>query len=261
MNRAVGYIYFAVIIFSIGTFNSTVTSGQNIRPGRAEAEDLNRRAIASFGEKRFSNAIELLEKAIKADPEFADAHFNLGTVLATAERPYEALKHIQKGLELNPDSHIGYNQLGTAYDKLEKTDLAISAFQKALEIKPDYALAQFNLGAAYVWAGRLKPGEASLEKAARLDPSNAEIKLYLGAIYSRQGRHSEAIATVKKLTRESPKNERANLMLCRLYLLADDRQSALDMYQSFKTVNTALADQMFKSIFSGQVLSLPGKQP
>lgn len=259
MNRADKCLRLAIVIvtFSFGSFILSETHGQEIKNNRLEAEELNRQAVSRTGEKRFDEAIELLNNAIKLAPEFVEAHLNLGTVHQYAGRPEIAVGHIKRGLQLDPRSHIGHNQLGVVYDELGKLDMSIESFKTATELKPDFALAHFNLGAAYAWTGRLKPAEAALQKATRLDPSNVEIRLYLAAVYAKQARPSEAIAKVKEITRESPDHETANLMLCRFYLLADDRRSALSVYQSFKSVNAPLAEQMFKSIFKDKVVILP----
>jgi Flp pilus assembly protein TadD len=221
------------------------------------AESLNRQAIVKLTAEDYNGAIELLNRAIATAPSFAAVHMNLGSAYMLSGKPEEAIPHLKRGLELEPKSHEGFNQLGVAYDKLKKRDLSIEALKKAVEIKPDYARGYFNLGAAYMWSGKEKQAQEAFEKAAQLNPEQDEIQLYLAVIYARKGKYREAIAQTQKVTQRTPGNEEAQLILCKIYLLADDRQAALNIYQSFKAVNAPLAERMFKSIFSDKVLFVP----
>jgi tetratricopeptide (TPR) repeat protein len=47
-------------------------------------------------------AIEELRRAVAADPNYAEAHFNLATLLRRRGDAAEAAPHFQKAFELNP---------------------------------------------------------------------------------------------------------------------------------------------------------------
>lgn len=228
--------------------------GQDNAGSIARAEDLNRQAILRIGNKNYDDAIALLDKAIKTYPGFAEAHMNLGTAHMLAGRPKDAIAPLRKGIELDPTAYKGFNQLGVVYEKLGRTDDAVRNLRKAVELKPDYALGYFNLGAAYLWSERLDEAERALETAARLDPGNNEIKLSLGVVYAKQKRFAKAVAEVKKVADKDPTHEEAGLILCRLYLLSNNRDAALSLYQTAKTTNITLAEEMFKSIFGDRIL-------
>ncbi len=262
MNRAarVSYLFVvSIVTFSFISIISFETSGQDVQAKMAQAEDLNRQAIIRVSEKRFAEAIELLTKAVGLEPKFAEAHMNIGSAYLLSGRPEDAIEHLRKGLSFDPKSHKGNNQLGVVYEKLGRLDDAVAAFNRAIKLKPDYPLAHFNLGAAYLWANKLKQADLWLHKAARLDPTNDEIKLYVGVLYAKQDRFREAIAEVRPVTQRQPGHDEANLTLCKIYLLANDRESALNLYQNFKAVNVPLADEMFKSIYSDKIVFVSDK--
>lgn len=241
---------------------STETRGQRGVDDWAKAEELNGIAVKQISDKDYDAAIESLSKAIEFQPRFSQAHINLGTAHYLAGRPETAVGHIKKGLEVDPRSYKGYNQLGVAYDKMRKDDLAIEALKKAIELKPDYAFAYFNLGKAYLYGSRFKQSEAALRKGLQYDPANDDGRLHLATALAKQERYPEAIAAAKTVTRNQPGNDNANLILCQIYLLANDRESALGMYQSFKATNTSLADELFRSIFRGQTVDAsPSARP
>jgi tetratricopeptide (TPR) repeat protein len=249
------YSFFFILVTFFFGFINTVAQGEEVN-GEG-VEQINRKAMELVAEKRYPEAIVLFEQVIERQPTFAPAHLNLGSAYLLSGQPNTALGHIKRGLELDPDSPIGNNQIAVVYNRLGKLDLAIEHLKKTVQLKPDYALGQFNLGAAYLANNRLKPAAAALEKAARLDPNSNDVKLYLGVTYARQSRFSEALAQVKAVTKKQPDHYMANLTLCTVYLMANDRQSALDIYQSFKSVNVPLADEMFRNIFSGKVIVAP----
>jgi tetratricopeptide (TPR) repeat protein len=252
-------IAFFIVIFSSVTFLTRDVDGQTKTAARAAVEDLNRQAVQLINDKKFDPAIQLLSNAIEIDPSAAELHLNLGSAYLLSGRAEIGLGHIKKGIELDPRSYKGYNQLGVAYDNLRRDDLAIEALKKAVELKPDYAFGYFNLGKAYLFTNRWKQAEAALDKGLKLDPSNDDGRLHLAAVYARQERFREAIAFAKAVTKNQPDNATANLVLCKIYILANDRESALGMYQSFKASNVPLAEEMFRSLFSNQILDVSKK--
>ena len=65
----------------------------------------------------------------------------------------EAITHYQKALQINPDYAEAHNNLGNALLQKGRVDEAIAQYQKALQIKPDYAEAHDNLGNALLQKG------------------------------------------------------------------------------------------------------------
>ncbi len=251
-NFIVGLLFFAV--FPGGA------SGQD-NSNSAKARELNNRAVALVGEKKYDEAIGLLEEAARLKPEYADAYMNLGSahmLAGRAEKGAELLKH---SIELDPKCPKARNQLGVTYEKLGKYDLAIESLKKSVELNPDYALGNFNLGATYLWAGKSKLAEEYLAKAEKLDPYKTEVKRYQAVLYAKKGRYTDAIAKMRDVMKITPDDEEANLILCKIYLMANDRQSALNMYQSFKAVNQPVADQMFKWIFADKLVFANDQRP
>lgn len=230
------------------------SSGPDNAGSVARAEDLNRQAILRIGDKNYNEAIDLLEQAIKTYPGFAEAYVNLGTAHLLAGRPKDAVAPLRKGIQLDPAAYKGHKQLGVVYEKLGRTDDPIRNLRKAVALKPDYALGYFNLGAAYLWSEQLDEAQRALENAARLDPGNNDINLTLGDVYAKQKRFATAVAEVKKVADKDPTHEEASMILCRLYLLSNNRDAALSMYQTAKTTNITLAEEMFKSIFGDRLL-------
>lgn len=71
---------------------------------------------------------ELLKKAVRLDPSFADAHLELGNFYYQGHRYAEAVPEFQQALQLDPGLTNAYYSLGQAYVRLGKKDLAEKEF-------------------------------------------------------------------------------------------------------------------------------------
>lgn len=69
-------------------------------PGESK-EDLNEKAFAQIQAKNFPEAVRLAEQAVKLDPEFAPARFNLGLALYRLEQYQEAAPHLEAAYAKN----------------------------------------------------------------------------------------------------------------------------------------------------------------
>ncbi len=76
--------------------------------------------------KQFSEAIEMLEKAIDIAPNYADGYALLALINNNLGRAEKVIPLIEKGMELNPNYTFEYPyNLGRAY-------YALSEYQKAV---------------------------------------------------------------------------------------------------------------------------------
>jgi len=92
-------------------------------------------------------AIELYERALQLAPNSAEAHYNLGIILAGQKRMPDALPHFQRAAELSPQSSLAQYQLGVALASVGKWPGAEAAMRHALELEPHSHKAQQLLAA------------------------------------------------------------------------------------------------------------------
>ena len=88
-----------------------------------------------------------LERALSINPDFADAHSNLGNVLLAQGRLDEAAQCYHRALALKPDLAGAHNNLGIVLAAQGRFEEASRCFQQALARKPDFIDAYNNLGA------------------------------------------------------------------------------------------------------------------
>lgn len=100
--------------------------------------------------KAFLQAIPYLTQALRINPYFTQAHYNLGIAYQGIGFYDEAINEYQKALygTIQPYFANIHNNLGVCYFMKGWTDLAIWEFKQALSIKPDFSDARFNLDLA-----------------------------------------------------------------------------------------------------------------
>jgi Flp pilus assembly protein TadD len=113
--------------------------------------------------KQFDEAAIALQRAIQLDPASAPAHYNLGGVLLAQFEFARAIPAFQAAIALNPNWPDAHNNLGLAFRGVAKHHDALAAFKRALALKPDYASAHWNLSWTLLILGDLKPGWLEFE--------------------------------------------------------------------------------------------------
>ena len=87
-----------------------------------------------------------IRQALRIDPEYVKAHYNLGNILLKQGKTEEAITHFFQAIKINPDFVRAYNKIGLILFKLGKFDRAKVFFSKAIQIDPNYEEARKNLG-------------------------------------------------------------------------------------------------------------------
>src|ERR1700678_755768 len=78
----------------------------------------------------------------------AAEHLSKGMVLAQSGDINGAIVEYRKALKIDPDFADAHNNLGLALEKNKNLDAAIAEFREALRVAPDDAVVHFNLGIA-----------------------------------------------------------------------------------------------------------------
>jgi Flp pilus assembly protein TadD len=149
-------------------------------------------------------AIAHFQKALEIQPDFAEAHYNLGNALFQKGMKDQAAIHYWRAVEIQPDFAPAHNNLGTVLLEQGRVDEAIAHFQKALDSQPDFVDALNNL--AWVLAtspqASVRNGAKALQlaqEAVRVseggDPAILET---LAAANAETGRCADAVAIARR---------------------------------------------------------------
>ncbi len=141
------------------------------------------RYIASVDPRELEIGIGYLQRAIKEDPELADAYVWLTYAYARSRRYDDALETGERGIELDPRSYMAYYMLGCVYwfrAALEYrsglfTDAFIE-FRKSMEAEPNYPWTHLHLGWMCMRRGQYAAATKYFEDAIAIQDSAGALK-------------------------------------------------------------------------------------
>ena len=86
------------------------------------------------------------DKAIAANPKFAEAYNNRGLAFYNLNLYQEALQDFSQSIRMKPDYAEAFNNRGNVYYELDQYEKAQADFDQSLKLKPKYSKAQMNRG-------------------------------------------------------------------------------------------------------------------
>ena len=87
--------------------------------------------------KRYQEAVESFDQAIKLKSRYAEAHNNRGAALTSLGRDEEALESCRKAIAIKPDYVEAHYNAGTALRALGRYDEALKSFDRALALQSE----------------------------------------------------------------------------------------------------------------------------
>jgi tetratricopeptide (TPR) repeat protein len=100
------------------------------------------------------DARALYRTLLEREPEFADAHVNLGRLLHESGDVYAALVHYRAALSIRPSDATAAFNAGVALEDLGANADAISAYRRAIESDPRNPDAHYNLARLLEQSGK-----------------------------------------------------------------------------------------------------------
>lgn len=204
-----------------------------------EPEALYLRAKLDLYKGKKDDSVRRLRRVIELRPDWAQAHFILGTALLTKEDLKGARSELERALELDSSLFEARKALSQVYDRLGESAPAISEARKILQQRPDaddvrIVLAQgllregkpseaikeldaipeerrgvgvyYALGRAYLFLGKLDDARKNLLRANELAPNNAEILGSLFRVDVATGRLQDTLQRVDAAVKADPKS-------------------------------------------------------
>jgi len=127
-------------------------------------------------------------EAVRLQPDFEQAHVELGVLLARRDRTAEAIDQYRQALQLRPDYPEAHNNLGVALVTEGKTDEAAFHFREAVRLNPEYIEARRNLALLLSQQGRTDEAIAQVESLLKLEPNSAEDQRALAVLLQSKGK-------------------------------------------------------------------------
>ena len=146
-----------------------VTSGQDL-------DAVTSLGIALSADGQHTEALGLLARVAKGQPEDGAAQADFANALLAADRIEDAITGFSEALRLNPSSAQAYCGLGLAYQRIQRWHEAAEAFRTTEQLAPDQAVGPYNLGLALAALGERDEARSALLRAAALEPDDAGIR-------------------------------------------------------------------------------------
>jgi len=189
-----------------------------------DPEKLNSIGVIKANQGDLHQAITLFNKALKQDPTFHLAYYNLGLAYKNLSEYEKAISAYKKAISLCPVYTMSYVNLGMVYLDLELYTEAFEMYKKAIEIEPGNEKALNNFGNILIIMGKYKEAFNAYKEALTINPRN-EIALNNMAIALREGGYwNEALRCFEACLKLKPDYDEAlgNLVDAALHLLRWD---------------------------------------
>jgi TolB-like protein/DNA-binding CsgD family transcriptional regulator/Tfp pilus assembly protein PilF len=197
-------------------------------------------------------AAELFRQAIAIDPNYAEAHAQLGRTFLTAwnlrwnsvaeDTLGQALHWSNEAIMLDPSLAQGHALLSHVHVWTREHARAIAAAEHALTLDPNHADGHAFHAAALCWAGRATEALPAIARAMRLNPIYPGWYLFFyGMAYFESRSYAEAIDGFKRAILRNPGFLPNHFFLAAALGAADWREEAKQEVETIRRLDPALS--------------------
>jgi serine/threonine protein kinase/Flp pilus assembly protein TadD len=187
------------------------------------------------GDEALAQAEAASSRALKLDPELAEAHASRGLTLNYQRRFDEAAREFERAMELDPALYEGPYYYARSLQAQGFLDRAVEYYDKAADLRLDDYQALAFAASAYESLGRRdkaadfsRRAMAAMERALSLNPGDSRA-MYLGAItLQRMGEAKQAEEWARRAVQTDPTHPLLSYNVACFHALAGRPGLALD---------------------------------
>jgi tetratricopeptide (TPR) repeat protein len=252
-------------LLQLGRLNEAVERLQAVAAKRGDVPDVhNNLGVAYKALGDWEHAARSFQTALKCNPQYAQALFNLGAVMEHRGLFADAEKCYRRALDLDPDDETRWKlaeslkeqqkwadavdayralpadgdrrldravQLAFVLARQEKLDDAAAIYREILHDRPEFAEIHNSLSYVYERQGKLEEAEDAARTALRLNPSLPEAHNNLGIALRSRHRLDDAITAFRKAIELRPRIPLAEFNLATTHLLAGNYREGWPGYE------------------------------
>ncbi len=235
-----------------GEYQAAVREFGAIAPSERDAAVLLNLGITYSKLRRFSEAREAYEEALRLDSSNPEPYLRMGLDFSAAKKPADAIYWITQAREKAPQrADIGYalaeefirarnydkaqdllshalkqrpshpillEALGDLYAQQHHDQEAAQAYLRCLRYDPRRVSARFSLSRVYLSLQRTQEARSELRRVLEVDPHNAAVKAELGRLALEAGQQDLALQMTEQALAQDPNNLTANEDLAKIKL-------------------------------------------
>ena len=139
-------------------FESEAIYRELLADGRNSAGLANNLASILLVTNRHQEALPLLESALSINPDFPEAHLNMGVFCQVEHRLGAAMDSFRRAIRLRPDYKEAWYNLARLLHCQGRLRYSVNAYKRALAIDPSYLQASVSLSLALLSLGEFEQG-------------------------------------------------------------------------------------------------------
>ncbi len=191
--------------------------------------------LLGFVEDRRANArqaVAAYSRAVKLNPGYYEAAYNLGCNLIRVGDFKEAEKALKLAHSIRPDIPDVVNNLGIVFRQQGDLEQAVAHFRKTIQIDPRNAMALQNLGNALVLQEKADEALAYFRRVVSINPKAAEAFLGMGNAFRQIFLREQAVSCYRRVLEIDPENPGARFSLANTLILLGKFDEAVDHFNA-----------------------------
>lgn len=125
--------------------------------------------IAASGQ-RYSDAVQLIQRAIALEDRLAEYHAHLGRCFARLKNYPEAAQAAERALQLGTEDALTLDTIGVVFSMIGLHENAVAAFRRAVKKSPGNAGFQYNLASSLQFLGDFEAAEHAYDAVIEANP-------------------------------------------------------------------------------------------
>ncbi len=197
-----------------------------------------------YNQGELTEAISVLQQAIKVDPNYAMAYFILGRTLQSCSLLDEAVQVFTKAIEINPKDSCFYGHLGLLLADLGRLPEALEVLQKAVYLNTEMVGVYRYIADILQEQGNIRDAIQGYKKAIILAPDTGILYSRLGSLLSKyKYDKNEAIEMFYKAVEVEPDDPDVYFQLAFFLDYQERKAEALPLYKEAKSLYEAKGDR------------------
>ena len=209
----------AVEIYLAGLADKTAAKQDLLNQRQRVADALVLLAVIQGAQRKDTEALKSVERAVALAPENFDAQFTLGRALYGVGDSAAAARAFRAALKLRPDDARALFLLATALEGAGDTEAALNAYSELIRRQPQAAEGHLGLGVLLIKRGGVdaEKGIEELRTAVRIDPNQYEAQVTLGRALLTQKLAGESVEHLLRAAELAPANPEPHYQLALAY--------------------------------------------